>query len=253
MNKQCGVHIPPPNNIDELLPTSKGNGDDRTPPENRTIHETRYLTKTAKTKCRQTSIQSITKKAPGEPHTEVCTFEETISATLFAKKNYKVAISIGLAASRKRLMNCHFDTGAGSSLLLEELLETNWLPLIRPCYRPQLRRVTNPKVEIVGTIMLHFQIGDSRVRGMFGILSHWPVPTLLGTTFIAKCNNVIFLTHWRIFPFNSRPVAVLVVLGATSVETCRQLTEAVVSIWMLQDQKPSLVHVTTTVALQRIA
>lgn len=99
----------------------------------------------------------------------MCTFEETESVTLFTKKNYKVAMRIGLTALCMHPINCDFTTSAGRILLPEDLVEADWLPLVPTCDSPRLKSATNQKVRFVGTVMLHVQIGEISVRVVFGI------------------------------------------------------------------------------------
>lgn len=66
-----------------------------------------------------------------KPYAEVCTFDDIDSLALFRKENYKIFISIGLTLSRMRPINCVSDTGPGLNLILEELVEPEWHPVIR--------------------------------------------------------------------------------------------------------------------------
>lgn len=147
-------------------------------------------------------IQVISRTAPREPYTEVCTFEKSKSATLFAKRNYSVDIGIGLNTSYMGPITCVFHTGAGPTLLREDHVKHDWLTLIRPCDNQRLKNATNQEVKVVGTNMLHDRTEYIHVRVMFGIVRNLAIRVLLGATLVDRYIKGVFPTDWKIVSFN---------------------------------------------------
>lgn len=103
-----------------------------------------------------------------------------------------------MTASSMRPIKCVFYTGAGPSLVREDLVQPDWLPSIRLSDNPRLRSATNENVDVVGTVILHVQIGDIRVRVIFGIVRSFAAPALLRTSLMHKCIKGIFPTNRKI-------------------------------------------------------
>lgn len=82
---------------------------------------------------------------------------------MFSKKNYKVAITNGLGLSRRCPVNCGIDTGAGSSLLREDMVKADWMSSVSVSKNTRLQKATNQKVEVVGTKKLYVRIRETRV------------------------------------------------------------------------------------------
>lgn len=114
--------------------------------------------------------QDYNQKLPKEPYTKVGTFEETDSVTVLKKKKYKVSISFGVNQSHIDYMNFLFDTGALLKLLRVDLVGPIRLQSISLCDIQLLKVVTSRRVEVVRTIVLHVQIGESSISIKVGIV-----------------------------------------------------------------------------------
>lgn len=85
-----------------------------------------------KFKSRQIIKQQI-KRLSHQPNAEVFAFYDTDEITLSNKTNYKVAINIVMESLRMDHIHSLFDTGAGSNLLREDIVEPDWMSSV-PVY-----------------------------------------------------------------------------------------------------------------------
>lgn len=74
---------------------------------------------------------------------------------------------------------------------------------------PRLRTATKAPILLDGTILLFVKIGELRVRVWFGIVKNLAVDILLGTSFIDRYIQGIFLSERKILPWHSQPVPIL--------------------------------------------
>lgn len=152
---------------------------------------------------------------------------------MLTKKNFEASISIGLTKLYMPPINCVFEIRAGPYLLRGDVTESDWLHSIGPRDNPRLKHATNRKAEVVLTIVLTVRDGDSAIRVMFETIKNLVVSALLVTSFVDKCVDGIFSTEWKIVPFNTPPVRILVVLVAMNVEATEEFSEALGSICLL--------------------
>lgn len=80
--------------------------------------------------------------------------------------------------------------------------------VIRPLRQSTTQDATCEKVDVAGTILLHFRVGDRRTRVMFGIVKYRAAPVLLGTSLIDKFINDNFPRMKKIVLFKALPVSV---------------------------------------------
>lgn len=92
-------------------------------------------------------------------------------------------------------INCVLVTGAGPSLLREDLVESSWIPTTLVCHSPRLKRTTNKMVESVVTIASDAQMRESRIPVMFALIRKLAVPVFLGALFINKFIKSILPTE----------------------------------------------------------
>lgn len=83
-----------------------------------------------------------------------------------------------------RAIICVFDIGTGPILPRKDLAESDWYPLIRPCDIARPKCSTIQKVKVVGIIVLHIPIGDSRIHVMPRIVRKLALLVLFHTLFI---------------------------------------------------------------------
>lgn len=75
--------------------------------------------------------------------------------TLFKKKNYSVAISIGLPSPPMHPVKFVFDTGSRPNLLRVDMIEPDRMSSVRISREPWLQSAIGRKAKLVGTIMLY--------------------------------------------------------------------------------------------------
>lgn len=91
-------------------------------------------------------------------------------------------MSIVINSLRMRPTVSVFDTAAGPYLLQADVLDLNWLDIIRQHDMPEIRRVSRNKLKVSGTITGHLRTSEPRTRVTFGVASELVVPILLRTT-----------------------------------------------------------------------
>lgn len=138
-------------------------------------------------------------------------FEKTANRLLFNENNYRVAIYVGLMASKMHPRNSVFDTGARQSLIREHLLKTEWLGPVEASARPSLKSATSKTLSIVGTIASHVRMRDSKLRLFFGGVRIFSLITILATSFIDRVVKGTFLTKRKIDQCISKPVSILAI------------------------------------------
>lgn len=74
---------------------------------------------------------------------------------LFNKRNNRASISVGLMTNMVPPANCVFDKGAGPNPIREAFLGAEWLRATQAKNQPALKTLTNQKVSIIGSIILH--------------------------------------------------------------------------------------------------
>lgn len=89
--------------------------------------------------------------------------------------------------------------------------------------------MTNEKVEVVETVVLHGQIGDSLILVLFGIVQTRAAPVLLGASFINKFMKGILPSVGTIIRLTLPPVPILRVNKVKSDRTKEQKDDTVAS------------------------
>lgn len=128
---------------DNWIPFQKKKGDNQIPPKNQDDEQNASLSKNGKQQVPPNKKEVDNEKIPEQPYAEVCSLEVPDTFTLFRKTNNRVANSFSLNVSLMCTINCVFDNSVGTSLLREDLVEPDWLPSMRPWFKPRLKSATN--------------------------------------------------------------------------------------------------------------
>lgn len=112
---------------DSRISLQKKKGEDTIPHENKDDERNLSLNKNGKDRIPPNKKHVDNQGLRKEPYIKVCTLEEADSVTLFTEKYYKVAIGFALTLSRMRPIGYVSSTVFGPNLLLENLLEPDWL------------------------------------------------------------------------------------------------------------------------------
>lgn len=115
--------------------------------------------------------------------------------------------------SKMQSVNSVFDTDAALNLIREVFLRVEWLSAIRAKYRSAFRDTARQTVSVVRTIRLQVEMGESRVRVVFGVVSTSTVPVVLWIYFTNRFVKVIFTLKWNMVRYNSKLVLILPITG----------------------------------------
>lgn len=98
--------------------------------------------------------KTLKKQRPSQKtNAELYTFDDTKKLSLFDQRNSKVAVAVGLNASRMRPLNFVFDTGVERNLLCEDIVELYRMSWILVSGKQRLESTSNLILKITGTIM----------------------------------------------------------------------------------------------------
>lgn len=100
---------------EKQVPAQKKKFEDQIPAEEKNYERILSLNRNGEHQIPPNKKEINNWKIREETHTKVCIIEESDSVILFTKKNYKVAISLGLTAWHIYPINCDLDNGAGSN------------------------------------------------------------------------------------------------------------------------------------------
>lgn len=142
---------------------------------------------------------------------EVITFGDAEIVGCWNKRNYKVAVSIGVKPSHMRPMTYVFDTGAGPSRKRGDLLGASWKGHIRRWECPDLYSVENAWLKTAGTAMLLLRFGEARTRILFLVIKQLSVSMLRATSFIGRCIKLIILEERKVVSHHSSTGPILMV------------------------------------------
>lgn len=120
-------------------------------------------------------------------------------------------VRIGIAFKKKvlHLTKCLVDTGTEPNSGDEDYLKPQLKWRIRRFESPELGTATKKLIKIEGVITLVVHMEDLQVQAWFRIVKNLPVKALIGTTYINKCIQLIFLIERKIIPEHSALVEIL--------------------------------------------
>jgi RNase H-like domain found in reverse transcriptase/Reverse transcriptase (RNA-dependent DNA polymerase)/Integrase zinc binding domain/Integrase core domain/Chromo (CHRromatin Organisation MOdifier) domain/Retroviral aspartyl protease len=102
-------------------------------------------------------------------------------------RNYKFITSVGLSTRAMFPITTVLDTGAGPSLIREDVLPKDWEAMrLRGVPVPRIVNASGRAVTSKGVVVLHVQVGDLRTRVRFYVTSGLAVPCILGCNFIDR-------------------------------------------------------------------
>lgn len=80
-------------------------------------------------------------------------------------------------------VNCVFDSGAERNLLLDDMVQFDWMSSICLNEKRWLQSVTNQKVKGVGTVMLYERMEEACTREMLGNVENLAAPAFFERLF----------------------------------------------------------------------
>lgn len=185
--------------VDNRTPSQKNNGKEETSEKDNSHERDMSLNKNCRDKVPSRNNPVDNRYLSKEPYTKV--FSITLST-----KNGKGSICYTLTVFCICSTNADFDVDAIPKLsCCDKPLFTRVLPSIRPYDSSWLNSATEQKVRVVGTIVLHDQIGESGIILTFGMVRSLAA---LSSLLLSYCGFIrgIFPIEKKIVSFNSPPV-----------------------------------------------
>lgn len=165
-------------------------------------------------------------------------------------------MATGLRSTCMSSVNCIVDAGTRPGLLCEGMINPGCMSSVLVSRKPTLWSATNQKVEVIGIIMLHPRVGETRVCHLFGIVKNLAFPVLFVTYFIDRTQKRAFPAGRKLFPYNLQPVAILIVHEASVAKRITRRTTNVTNGSVLDseaNEQQYVVRVVRTTTLQWIS
>lgn len=109
-----------------------------------------------------------------------------------------------------------FDSGAGPTLIVAEILNRSGLDNTQHHEMPEIQSASDKKLVMSETITLYLRIGESRARVTFGVVDNLAALVLLGRTFIDRLKTSIDPTERKVVLHGFPQVLILMVHKADS-------------------------------------
>lgn len=132
--------------------------------------------------CQKNAIQHM--NVFKEYYAVLCTLNYYWLRHLFAKRNYKADVVLGLAGSCIHSSECFFGTGTGLKLLLEDIFEPDRFTSIHIDSSQRLTKAPRDSINVDGTVLLYGLLGESHIHVKFEIVRNFADPDFLGEVYI---------------------------------------------------------------------